>query len=83
MAARWLGAAALAFIAEQRIGALAGLAEEVATHSADPMLRETAQWIAERRLAGAMVDAISSLAVLPAERAPMRAGSGAPRNAVE
>jgi hypothetical protein len=53
VAARWLGAAALAFIAEERIGALAGLADDVAHHSEDPLLLETAQWIKETPRGGA------------------------------
>jgi ATP:ADP antiporter, AAA family len=53
VAAHWLGAAALAFIAEERVSVLAGLAEEIAIHSEDPLLRETAQWIAERRRSAA------------------------------
>jgi AAA family ATP:ADP antiporter len=52
--ARWLAAAALVFIAEERIGALAGLATEIAETSVDPLLRDTAQWIAERRLHAAV-----------------------------
>jgi AAA family ATP:ADP antiporter len=48
VAARWLGAAALAYIVDHRVGALLPLAEETATHATDPLLRETARWTTER-----------------------------------
>jgi len=53
VAARWLGAGALAWIGEERIGALDGLVREVGRESADPLLRETARWITEREVPAA------------------------------
>jgi AAA family ATP:ADP antiporter len=44
VAARWLGAAALAHIAEERIGVLEPLAQQ-ARDSVDPLLAETGRWI--------------------------------------
>ncbi|HEX2464302.1 MAG TPA: HEAT repeat domain-containing protein [Thermoanaerobaculia bacterium] len=54
VAARWLGAAALAYIVDDGVRALVPLAEETATHATDPLLRETARWITERSLAPAL-----------------------------
>jgi hypothetical protein len=48
VAARWLGAAALAHIAEQRIVDLYPLARDAAGDASDPLLRETAEWFQER-----------------------------------
>ena len=48
VAARWLGAAALAYIASDGVRALVPLAEETAAHAVDPLLRETARWTTER-----------------------------------
>jgi HEAT repeat protein len=47
VAARWLGAAALAFVGEEQVRALRPLAEETAVHATDPLLQETARWILE------------------------------------
>ena len=48
VAARWLGAAALAFVADEQVRALAPLAEATANEATDPLLRETARWAAAR-----------------------------------
>jgi hypothetical protein len=48
VAARWLGAAALAFVADEHVRALAPLAEATANEATDPLLRETARWAAAR-----------------------------------
>ena len=48
VAARWLGAAALAFVADEQVRALAPLAEATANEASDPLLRETARWATER-----------------------------------
>jgi len=53
VAARWLGAAALTFIADQRVRALDPLARETARDAVDPLLRETALWTTERGFAPA------------------------------
>jgi AAA family ATP:ADP antiporter len=50
VAARWLGAAALAYIVDHGVRALLPLAEETAAHATDPLLRETARWATEHGL---------------------------------
>jgi AAA family ATP:ADP antiporter len=51
VAARWLGAAALAHIAEERIVELYGLARDAASSGGDPLLVETVRWFDEDALA--------------------------------
>jgi hypothetical protein len=54
VAARWLGAAALAFVADERVKALAPLAEKTANEATDPFLRETARWAMARNVSPAL-----------------------------